>query len=61
MNRGEKTREEDERDLLMLRLWERGVGSPELARRFGFKGAPAVRTVLQRIEKDYAKSEARGQ
>jgi hypothetical protein len=52
-----KSRADDERDLSLLRLRAKGYGSVPLARVFGFKRPAAVRTLLQRIDRDYAASE----
>jgi uncharacterized alpha-E superfamily protein len=52
-----KTREDDERELQMLRMRDLGWSSPAIGRRFE-RPAEAVRTLFQRIDADTAKSEA---
>jgi DNA-directed RNA polymerase specialized sigma24 family protein len=51
------TREADERILKMLVLWDLGETSPQIGARFGLS-QQAVRTIIQRVRRDLAASEA---
>lgn len=52
---GRTTRAEDERDLKLLRLKERGFKAADIARMVGLKDT-RVRVILGRIDTDYVKS-----
>jgi hypothetical protein len=52
-----KTREDDERELQMLRLRDLRWPASSIARRFGIRRKEAVRTIFQRIEADLKRSE----
>jgi hypothetical protein len=53
-----KTREDDERELQMLRLRDLRWPASSIAKRFGIQRKEAVRTILLRIDADTARSEA---
>jgi hypothetical protein len=52
-----KTREDDERELQMLRLRDLRWPASSIARRFGIQRKEAVRTLFLRIDADTARSE----
>lgn len=57
MKRPEKTREDDERELRMLRMRDRGISASRIGQTLGMTRS-AVLGQLARIEADLAKSEA---
>jgi hypothetical protein len=52
------TRADDERVLQALRLRGRGWSTPQIAQRMGYPSDSAVRTILNRVARDLAKSES---
>jgi hypothetical protein len=52
------SREDDERILDVLYLKDAGFSAPQIAVRLDYREASYVRTIIQRVRRDYGRSEA---